>query len=175
MFSFPCALRGLSIAQCWGLHASSILSGSAEPDVDDFAHEGDFGILLYWRYTVSKGSRLVPLCFSCIFTTAIKWAYGLWLGRCIVGLLKLLPPNLLSFIVPEGQNSLHALTLTSLHTSYVSIGNKLTFSLFHMIPLWCSYISMESRIDVSLRESTWACCYYCSFTIVQTFATISLL
>jgi len=127
-----------------------------------------------WRYTVSKGSRLVPLCFSCIFTTAIKWANGLWLGRCIVGLLKLRPPNLLSFIVLESQRSLHALTLISLHTSYVSIGNKLTFSLLHMIPLWCSYISMESRIHVSLGESASAYCYYCSFTIVQTFATISL-
>jgi len=29
-----------------------------------------------WRCTVSKGSRLVPLCFSCIFTTAIRWANG---------------------------------------------------------------------------------------------------
>jgi len=43
-----------------------------------------------WRCTVSKGSRLVPLCFSCIFTTAIKLANSFGLGVCIVGLLQLL-------------------------------------------------------------------------------------
>ena len=30
MFTFPTVSRGHFIAQCWGLHASSILSGSAE-------------------------------------------------------------------------------------------------------------------------------------------------
>jgi len=35
-----------------------------------------------WRCTVSKGSRLVPLCFSCIFTTAIECEPM----ACIVGL-----------------------------------------------------------------------------------------
>jgi len=66
----------------------------------DTACSVSYPFIYNWRCTVSKGSRLVPLCFSCIFTTAIEvWANGYWLvimmwHLSIVGELSLVPAHL---------------------------------------------------------------------------------